>query len=101
MPSPATPHRPSNLGGNTKSTPTKPKPLDIGQPLGIYDTNSVREKVRKWQQQGGGVITADEVVYYEEDEENSTVDSKSKPTRGPTTRKRSKSTPPETSYQRR
>lgn len=93
MPSPATPHRPSNLGGNTKSTPTKPKPLDIGQPLGIYDTNSVREKVRKWQQQGGGVITADEVVYYEEDEENSTVDSKSKPTRGPTTRKRSKSTP--------
>ncbi|KAE8351265.1 hypothetical protein BDV28DRAFT_23134 [Aspergillus coremiiformis] len=92
MPSPSTPHRPSNLGGNTKSTPGKQKPLDIGQPLGIYDTNSVREKVRKWQQQGGGVITADEVVYYEEDEENSTVSSKSKPTRT-ATRKRSKSTP--------
>ncbi|OGM43670.1 hypothetical protein ABOM_008790 [Aspergillus bombycis] len=93
MPSPATPHRPSNIGGSTKSTPTKQNPLDIGQPLGIYDTNSVREKVRKWQQQGGGVITADEVVYYEEDEENSTVDSKPKPTRAPTTRNRSKSTP--------
>ncbi|KAB8230090.1 hypothetical protein BDV23DRAFT_156369 [Aspergillus alliaceus] len=93
MPSPATPHRSSNPGENTKSSPTKQKPLDIGQPLGIYDTNSVRAKIRQWQQQGGGVITADEVVYYEEDEENSTVDTKSKPTRTPTTRKRSKSTP--------
>ncbi|KAF7593278.1 hypothetical protein BBP40_011735 [Aspergillus hancockii] len=93
MPSPATPHRPADLGGSTKSSPVKQKPLDIGQPLGIYDTNSVRAKIRKWQQQGGGVITAEEVVYYEEDDENSTVDSQSKPTKGTTTRQRSKSTP--------
>ncbi|PLB48167.1 EBP-domain-containing protein [Aspergillus steynii IBT 23096] len=75
------------------------KPLDIGQPLGIYDTNSVRAKVRKWQQQGGGVITAEE-LYYDEDDENSAVESNSKPVKendsvagSTTTRNRSKSTP--------
>ncbi|KAF9884686.1 lumenal Hsp70 protein, partial [Aspergillus nanangensis] len=73
MPPPATPHRPSNRGGSAKSSPTKTKALDIGVPLGIYDTNSVRAKIRKWQQQGGGVITADDVVYYEDEEENLTT----------------------------
>ena len=29
--------------------------LDLGKPLGLFDTNSVRERVRKWQAQGGGV----------------------------------------------
>ncbi|GIJ83520.1 hypothetical protein Asppvi_002343 [Aspergillus pseudoviridinutans] len=93
MPStPATPHRPSNRGGSAKSSPTKSKPLDIGVPLGVYDTNSVREKVRKWQQQGGGVITATDVVYFEDDDENSTSEAKPKPVKG-ATRKRSNSTP--------
>ncbi|RHZ64589.1 uncharacterized protein CDV56_108484 [Aspergillus thermomutatus] len=93
MPStPATPHRPSNRGGSAKSSPTKSKPLDIGLPLGVYDTNSVREKVRKWQQQGGGVITATDVVYYEDDEENSTSEAKFKPVKS-VARKRSNSTP--------
>ncbi|KAL4895670.1 hypothetical protein BDV59DRAFT_172926 [Aspergillus ambiguus] len=98
MPPPSTPHRPSNRGGSPRASPTKQKPLDIGVPLGIYDTNSVREKVRKWQQQGGGVITADDVVYYEDDGENSTVEATprtpkaDKPAPSPT-RKRSKSTP--------
>ncbi|PGH28223.1 hypothetical protein AJ80_00113 [Polytolypa hystricis UAMH7299] len=67
MPSPA-PRRTSQRG-SAKSTPTKQKPLDIGQPLGVYDTNSVREKVRKWQQQGGGVVTAPDVGA-ESDNEN-------------------------------
>ncbi|THC93990.1 hypothetical protein EYZ11_006537 [Aspergillus tanneri] len=98
MPSPAPPHRPSNHGGSTKSTPAKQKPLDIGQPLGVYDTNSVRAKVRRWQQQGGGVITADE-VYYDDEDENSIAESIPKitkekaPIASSTTRKRSKSTP--------
>ncbi|RAL05230.1 uncharacterized protein BO80DRAFT_131537 [Aspergillus ibericus CBS 121593] len=105
MPPPANPQRPSNRGGGPRTSPTK-KPLDIGVPLGIYDTNSVRAKVRKWQQQGGGVIAANDGVCYDDDEENSTVDSKPKPvdekassssngstTRTPTTRMRSKSTP--------
>ncbi|KAL4880208.1 hypothetical protein BJY04DRAFT_208255 [Aspergillus karnatakaensis] len=95
MPPPANSHSPANRGGTIKS-----KPLDIGKPLGLYDTNSVRAKVRKWQQQGGGVITADDVVYYEDDEENASIaESKPKSVKSvatattTTTRKRSKSTP--------
>ncbi|KAJ5158092.1 uncharacterized protein N7500_007743 [Penicillium coprophilum] len=101
MPSPATPQRPSNRGGTPKSTS---KPLDIGEPLGVHDTNTVRSRVRKWQQQGGGVVTVDDP--YADDEEN---DIKIKPAKikvekleklekpikenPPTTRKRSHSTP--------
>lgn len=100
MPTPANPQRPSNRGGGTRTSPTK-KPLDIGVPLGIYDTNSVRAKVRKWQQQGGGVITANDGVCYDDDEENSTADTNPKvvedkgsgSSNGSGTRKRSKSTP--------
>ncbi|KAL4766602.1 uncharacterized protein BDW70DRAFT_6370 [Aspergillus foveolatus] len=94
MPPPANSN--SSAGrGVSKNPPIKSKPLDIGKPLGLYDTNSVRAKVRKWQQQGGGVITADDVIYYEEDDENaSTAESKPKPKpTNTTTRKRSKSTP--------
>ncbi|KAJ5088590.1 hypothetical protein N7456_012206 [Penicillium angulare] len=76
MPSPATPNRPSNTGGSAKSTPAKP--LDIGQPLGAHDTNTVRSRVRKWQQQGGGVITIDDGVYYDDDEDNND-ENKAKP----------------------
>ncbi|KAK4864053.1 hypothetical protein LT330_010263 [Penicillium expansum] len=102
MPSPVTTQRPSNRGGTTKPTS---KPLDIGEPLGAHDTNTVRSRVRKWQQQGGGVVTVDDP--YADDEEN-----KAKPTpkpakvkveklekvekpkgNPPTTRKRSHSTP--------
>jgi hypothetical protein len=66
MPSPATPNRPSKAGGTVKTT----KPLDIGQPLGVHDTNTVRSRVRQWQQQGGGVITIDDGIYDDDDEEN-------------------------------
>ncbi|KAL4871299.1 hypothetical protein BDV12DRAFT_164566 [Aspergillus spectabilis] len=94
MPPPANSHSPANRGGSAKSSPIKSKPLDIGLPLGLYDTNSVRSKVRKWQQQGGGVITAEEVIYYDDEEENvSTTESKHKSINTTTTRKRSKSTP--------
>ncbi|KAJ9193722.1 hypothetical protein DTO021D3_8100 [Paecilomyces variotii] len=68
MPSPAPTRRSSKSGGVTKSTPAKSKAVDIGKPLGIYDTNSVREKVRLWQHQGGGVITANDVLADEDDE---------------------------------
>ncbi|MCJ1481211.1 hypothetical protein MMC06_001367 [Schaereria dolodes] len=59
MPSPSTPQRTSKRRV-TKSTPSKPKPADVGIPLGPYDTNCVRERVRQWQAQGGGVITSSE-----------------------------------------
>ncbi|KAJ5551944.1 hypothetical protein N7461_006642 [Penicillium sp. DV-2018c] len=65
MPSPATPQRPSSRGGPSKTTP---KPLDIGEPLGLHDTNTVRSRVRKWQQQGGGVVTIDDPYADEENE---------------------------------
>ena len=38
------------------------KGIDIGKPLGEFDTASVREKVRKWQTQGGGVVAAESGV---------------------------------------
>ncbi|RDW90125.1 uncharacterized protein DSM5745_01900 [Aspergillus mulundensis] len=92
MPTPANSKSPASRGAS-KTSPIKSKPLDIGKPLGLYDTNSVRAKVRKWQQQGGGVVTADDVIYYEDDNENvPTPESKPKPT-NITSRKRSKSTP--------
>lgn len=65
MPSPATPNRPSKAGGTASPT----KPLDIGQPLGVHDTNTVRARVRQWQQQGGGVITIDDGVYDDDDDD--------------------------------
>ncbi|KAJ5725147.1 uncharacterized protein N7483_006504 [Penicillium malachiteum] len=70
MPSPATPTRPSKSGGGTQSASKPSKSLDIGQPLGVHDTNSVRSIVRKWQQQGGGVITIDDGVYNDDGNEN-------------------------------
>ncbi|KAJ5780022.1 hypothetical protein N7457_005182 [Penicillium paradoxum] len=98
MPSPATPQRPSNRGGPAKPTP---KPLDIGEPLGAHDTNTVRSRVRKWQQQGGGVVTIDDP--YADDENDTKPEPKAvKPKEKPektvkdipvTTRKRSHSTP--------
>ncbi|KXG49334.1 uncharacterized protein PGRI_032040 [Penicillium griseofulvum] len=103
MPSSVTPQRPSNRGGTPKSTS---KPLDIGEPLGAHDTNTVRSRVRKWQQQGGGVVTVDDP--YADDEEND-IKPRPKPAKikaeklekvekpikdnPPTTRKRSHSTP--------
>lgn len=42
-------------------TPSPTKTVDVGQPLGVYDTNSVRDRVRQWQAQGGGVVTADDI----------------------------------------
>lgn len=106
MPSPATSQRPSNRGGTAKSA----KPLDIGEPLGVHDTNTVRSRVRKWQQQGGGVVTVDDP--YADDGENDAkpkpkpakvkiekleklekLAKVEKPNKPPTTRKRSHSTP--------
>ncbi|KAK4697646.1 hypothetical protein P7C71_g457, partial [Lecanoromycetidae sp. Uapishka_2] len=42
-------------------TESKAKPIDVGNPIGVYDTNSVRDRVRHWQAQGGGVVHADDV----------------------------------------
>ena len=36
-------------------------PIGDGDVLGIYDANSVRDRVRQWQSQGGGVAGADDI----------------------------------------
>lgn len=59
MPSPSTPRRTATRRDGI--SPPKTKSVDVGIPLGVYDTNSVRDRVRQWQSQGGGVIPAPEV----------------------------------------
>ncbi|KAI4144542.1 MAG: hypothetical protein L6R39_004137, partial [Caloplaca ligustica] len=49
-------------------TPSTPKVVDVGAPSGVYDTNSVRDRVRQWQAQGGGVVTAPD-IYIEDGQE--------------------------------
>ena len=68
MPSPLTPKRTLNRR-DSKGTPTKPKSVNLGKPLGPYDTNSVRDRVRQWQSQGGGVVTASDICVEEEDDD--------------------------------
>ena len=66
MPSPVTPRRAS--GRTVKNSPVK-KPVDIGKPLGPYDNNSVRDRVRHWQASGGGVVTTSDPLADVADEE--------------------------------
>ena len=42
-------------------TSSTTKAVDVGKPLGVYDSNSVRDRVRQWQAQGGGVVMADDI----------------------------------------
>ncbi|KAL8953484.1 MAG: hypothetical protein Q9222_000688 [Ikaeria aurantiellina] len=70
MPQTPTPRRASKHGDTFTDLPP-PKSVDLGKPLGVYDTNTVRDRVRQWQAQGGGVITAPE-CYTEDDEVQST-----------------------------
>ena len=57
---PSSPDRFTTRRENAK-TPLKTKTVDVGTPLGAYDTNSVRDRVRQWQAQGGGVVHADDI----------------------------------------
>ncbi|KAF1986412.1 hypothetical protein K402DRAFT_421264 [Aulographum hederae CBS 113979] len=50
-------------------TPAKENVLDIGKSLGLHDTATVRQKVRKWQVDGGGVVDPEnDVIVVEEDD---------------------------------
>ncbi|KAL9129479.1 MAG: hypothetical protein Q9217_002075 [Psora testacea] len=49
------PPTPTRFSSHPEST-TRSKAINVGKPLGIYDTNSVRDRVWQWQAQGGGVI---------------------------------------------
>lgn len=78
MPSPSTPRRTATRRDGR--SPPKTKPIEVGIPLGVYDTNSVRDRVRQWQSQGGGVIPAPE-VYVEDIEEQETASEETMPKR--------------------
>lgn len=69
---PRTPGKATNRGEKI-SSPSTTKVADIGEPLGIHDVNSVRDRVRQWQAQGGGVVTALD-VYNEDGQEHDTSD---------------------------
>lgn len=69
MPSPSTPKR-AGLVYHKSPTPSKPKPVDLGNSLGVYDTNTVRDRVRQWQSQGGGVVTAPDICVVDEEEDD-------------------------------
>ena len=78
MPSPVTPRRTVKVR-DSKTSPKRPK-VDIGKPLGEFDNDSVRDRVRQWQAQGGGVVTASDIfVEYEEDDPPATKPSKATP----------------------
>lgn len=72
MPSPSTPRRTATRRDRS-TPPSNTKSIDVGVPLGIYDTNSVRDRIRQWQSQGGGVITASD-AYGEIGEEEKIAD---------------------------
>jgi hypothetical protein len=55
------PSSPSRFSGSRSITPSQVKTVDVGSPLAVYDTNSVRDRVRQWQAQGGGVVAAVDV----------------------------------------
>lgn len=88
MPTPVTPRQNAGAGRDgARSSPSKPKSLDIGKALGPHDSNSVREKVRMWQQKGGGVATVKDPLADVADDESSTPTARIKPTKTPEPRK--------------
>ncbi|MCJ1424823.1 hypothetical protein MMC29_002711, partial [Sticta canariensis] len=76
MPSPSTPRRTATRR-NGSTPPSNTKSIDVGIPLGIYDTNSVRDRIRQWQSQGGGVITAADPFGEDEEEKRIAENNKS------------------------
>lgn len=58
-----------------KAPPPQGPQLDLGKTLGLYDTASVREKVRKWNTTGAGVVTPGDAVPAESDKEDKSVKS--------------------------
>ncbi|KAL8724393.1 MAG: hypothetical protein Q9166_007973 [cf. Caloplaca sp. 2 TL-2023] len=88
MPPIPTPHRVSKRHEKV-TPPAGPKLVDVGKSLGVYDTNTVRDRVRQWQAQGGGVVTAPD-IYVEDGEEGG---EEGKNTKASSLRSRTQKTP--------
>ncbi|KAI4255280.1 MAG: hypothetical protein LQ352_002653 [Teloschistes flavicans] len=93
MPQSPTPRRVSKRQEKTV-TPSGLKAVDIGKSLGVYDTNTVRDRVQQWQAKGGGVVTAPDIYiddgnksevsqHYEAKASTRKIVCKSPPTRRP------------------
>ncbi|KAL8702257.1 MAG: hypothetical protein Q9224_000082 [Gallowayella concinna] len=72
MPETPTPRPASKRYEKVKSL-SGPKIVDVGTPLGVYDTNSVRDRVRQWQAQGGGVVTAPDLYIEDGDVKHTNI----------------------------
>jgi hypothetical protein len=76
--------RTSQKQDTVKTTPNKtenkPRTLDLGKTIGLYDTATVREKVRKWHTTGGGILAQEDALAVDSDKEDkaSTGSSKGK-----------------------
>ncbi|KAL8675494.1 MAG: hypothetical protein Q9168_000006 [Polycauliona sp. 1 TL-2023] len=92
MPQTRTPRRASKTQEKPASA-SATKTVDVGDPLGIHDTNIVRDRVRQWQANGGGVVHAPDV--YTEKDINS-IDSDIPTKKSPRTPTASRTTPTET-----
>lgn len=65
-------------------TPSRARKLDNGDPLSIYDNNSVRDRVKQWQAQGGGVVAAEATVVEDENLDAETKTAKRRISEGKT-----------------
>ena len=86
---PSSPSRVPTCRGHS-NTLSKTKTVDVGKPLGVYDTNSVRDRIRQWQAQGGGVVTADDIGVEENQQLEESATESSRPKKEPTPTKPSR-----------
>jgi hypothetical protein len=64
-----TPQKQEKSKAAAEKSENKPRSLDLGKTIGLYDTATVREKVRKWQTTGGGVLTPQDALVVDSDKE--------------------------------
>ncbi|KAL9585179.1 MAG: hypothetical protein Q9212_001672 [Teloschistes hypoglaucus] len=86
MPQSPTPRRVSKRQEKT-IPPSGLKAVDIGKSTGVYDTNTVRDRVRQWQSKGGGVVTAPHILVDDGDKSEVGQDHEAKNSPGKIVRK--------------
>lgn len=63
------PKTPTKTPADKSDDKPKGPQLDLGKTIGLYDTATVREKVRKWHTTGGGVVTPEDALAVDSDVE--------------------------------
>ncbi|KAL8821980.1 MAG: hypothetical protein Q9223_000060 [Gallowayella weberi] len=72
MPETSTP-RPASKRYEKVKSPSGRTLVDVGTSLGVYDTNSVRDRVRQWQAQGGGVVAVPDLYVEDGDVKHTNI----------------------------